>query len=155
MHLADGAAGSFVGKVKARYEETLWEFAAQCFESHVFKSKQAEELITYVRNAREMNLNFYGRNFPVMRSGVDKTRENGTECYSISKCKLGIAADETAENLDLRIQPEALEAMIDNENYFSGYHMNKKHCFIILLNGSVPMEEICHRIDSSYLLAVK
>lgn len=102
-----------------------------------------------------MNLNFYGRNFPVVRFGVDKTRENGTECYSISKRKLGIVADETAENFDLRIQSEAVEAMIDNENYFPGYHLNKKHWFTILLNGSAPMEEICHRIDSSYLLAVK
>ena len=36
-----------------------------------------------------------------------------------------------------------------------GYHMNKKHWYTILLDDSVPLEEICRRIDRSYLLAVK
>ena len=33
--------------------------------------------------------------------------------------------------------------------------MNKKHWYTILLDDSVPLEEICRRIDRSYLLAVK
>lgn len=156
LHLADGAAGSFVGQIKAQYEETLREIAGHCFEPHVFKSKQAEELIAYVRNAYGDELEFLWEKF----SGNAVWRRQDTGKWygvllTVSKRKLGVASDEMAEVLDLRIQPEALEALINNEAYFPGYHMNKKHWFTILLNGSVPREEICHRIDNSYRLAMK
>lgn len=122
----------------------------------MFKSKQAEELITYVRNAYGDELEFLWEKF----SGNAVWRRQDTGKWygvllTVSKRKLGVASDEMAEILDLRIQPEALEALLDKESYFPGYHMNKKHWFTILLNGSVPLEEICHRIDNSYRLAMK
>ncbi|MBQ8295198.1 MAG: MmcQ/YjbR family DNA-binding protein, partial [Clostridia bacterium] len=47
------------------------------------------------------------------------------------------------------------EATVDNQRFFMGYHMNKKHWYTLLLDGSIPTEEICRRIDESYLLAKK
>lgn len=156
LHLANSAAGSFVGKIKVQYEDTLREIAAQCFEPHVFKSEQAGELIAYVRNAYGDELEFLWEKF----SGNAVWRRQDTGKWygvllTVSKRKLGVASDEIAEILDLRIQPEALEALLDNETYFPGYHMNKKHWFTILLNDSVPLDEIRARIDKSYLLALK
>ena len=43
--------------------------------------------------------------------------------------------------------------MIDKKRYFPGWHMNKKHWYTIILDGSVSTEEICSRIDESYRLA--
>ena len=74
---------------------------------------------------------------------------------TVSKQKLGLPDDETVEIFDFRILPEELEALVDYKTYFPGYHMNKKHWCTIILDGTVPFEEICRRIDASYLLAIK
>lgn len=156
LHLAPGAVGGFVGKIRAQYEEMLLDIADQCFEPHVFKSKQAEEVIAYVRKTYGDELKFLWEKF----AGNAVWRRQDTKKWygvllTVQKRKLGIASDETVEIIDLRISPEELAVLLDNENYFPGYHMNKKHWFTIILNDSVALEEICRRIDSSYLMAVK
>ena len=156
LHLTDGAVGSFVGVVRGQYEETLLEIAGQCFEPDVFKSEQAKELISYVRNAYGDELEYLWEKFP--DNAVWRRRDTGKwygVLLNVSKRRLGVESDEMAEIIDLRIQPEELEPLLDNKIYFPGYHMNKKHWYTILLDDSVPLEEICRRIDRSYLLAVK
>ncbi len=74
---------------------------------------------------------------------------------TVSKRKLGLEDDDMVEIVDLRIPPEELEALIDGQRYYPGYHMNKKHWFTMCLDGSVPIKEICRRIDESYRLAEK
>ena len=74
---------------------------------------------------------------------------------TVPKQKLGLSDDKTVEIFDFRILPEELEALVDYKTYFPGYHMNKKHWCTIILDGIVPFEEICRRIDASYLLAIK
>ena len=36
-----------------------------------------------------------------------------------------------------------------------GYHMNKRHWNTVILDGSVPQEELLEMIDGSYALVVK
>lgn len=156
LHLADGAVGSFVGKVKMQYEETLAEIAEKCFEPDVFKSRQAKELIEYVRQKYANDLEFLWKKFPdnAIWRRTDNEKWYGA-ILTVSKSKLGIKSDETVEIIDLRIQPEKMTELIDNENYFPGWHMNKKNWYTIILDGSVSMEELCYRIDESYILAKK
>ncbi|MDE6675666.1 MAG: MmcQ/YjbR family DNA-binding protein, partial [Acetatifactor sp.] len=74
---------------------------------------------------------------------------------TISKRKLGLQTDEIAEIIDLRLQPELIETIVDNEQYFPGWHMNKRSWYTIILDNSVATKEICEKIDESYRLAVK
>lgn len=154
LHLADGAAGGFVGGVKSQYEETLLEIAASCFERNAFKSAQAKALIEYVKSAYGGELEFLWRKFPdnaVWRRGDNKKWFGAL--LTVSKRKLGLACDDRAEIIDLRLAPAELEALLDNERYLPGYHMNKKHWYTIILDGSVDTQELKRRIDESYLLA--
>ena len=73
----------------------------------------------------------------------------------ISRRKLGMDMDGHVEILDVRMHPEELEKLLDGHKYFPGYHMNKKHWCTICLDGTVPLEEICRRIDESFRLAKK
>jgi len=41
------------------------------------------------------------------------------------------------------------------KNYYPGWHMNKKSWYTIVLNGSVPNDELRERITESYELAGK
>lgn len=50
-------------------------------------------------------------------------------------------------------QPERMESLIDRKVYFPGWHMNKKHWYTMILDGSVERRELFRRIDESYRLA--
>ncbi|MGN1104647.1 MAG: MmcQ/YjbR family DNA-binding protein, partial [Candidatus Coproplasma sp.] len=41
------------------------------------------------------------------------------------------------------------------ENYYPGWHMNKKSWYTLVLDGSVSDDEITERIKESYALAKK
>lgn len=156
LHLAKGAAGSFVGGVRAEYENVLTDIAEKCFEPDVFKSEYAKRLIEYVEKTYGDLPEFLWKKFP--NNAIWRCKENQKwygALLTVSKGKLGIEADGEAEIIDLRIEPEALEMLVDNKMYYPGYHMNKKHWYTIILDGSVPLEEICSRIKDSYELARK
>lgn len=156
LHLVPGAAGAFVGRVKAEYEALLETIAATCFDVEVFKSEQAKAVIAYVRAAYGDELEYLWQKFP--DNAVVRRKDNRkwyAALLTVSGRKLGFDSDEPMEILDLRMKPEELEARVDGKRYFPGYHMNKKHWVTLCLNQTVPDAEIFTRIDESYLLAVK
>lgn len=146
------AVGSFVGTVRDSVREMLIEISDKCFD--VFKSSQAKEIICYVRNRYGDELEFLWEKSPenAIWRCKDTSKWYGV-ILTISKSKLGINSEEKAEILNLHISPEKMEGLLQNPNYYSGWHMNKKSWFSVILDGSVATEEICQRIDESYLLA--
>lgn len=155
LHLTD-SAGSFVGEIREEYERTLSEIAEACFEPDVFKEEQTKRLIEYVRGKYGRELEFLWDKYDdaaVWRRG--DTNKWFAAVLTVSRSKLGLSSDEVVEIIDLRLPPEEMEKLVDGKRYFGGWHMNKKHWFTIILDGSVEFEEICERIDLSYLLAVK
>lgn len=156
LHRAESACGPFVGQVRADVEKVLLEIADTCFEPDVFKSEAARQIIQYVRETHRDELEFLWPRFP--KNAIFRRKDTGkwyAALLTISRRKLGLDSDDVVEILDLRGRPENIEAAIDGEKYFPGYHMNKKHWFTLCLDGSVPIEEICRRIDASHELAVK
>lgn len=156
LHLVAEATGSFVGKVREEYEGVLQSIDQNCFETDVFKSDCAKKLIEYVRNTYGDELEFLWQKFD---DNAIWRRKDTAKWYAalltVSKRKLSLDSDELIEIIDLRGTPEEIEALVDNKRYFPGYHMNKKHWYTMLLDGSVSFEEICKRIDESYKLARK
>lgn len=156
LHLVEGAAGSFVGGIKARYEEILTDIAQKCFEPDVFKFRQARELIAYVRDIYGDEPEFLWKKFA--GNAVWRRKDTGKwygVLLTVPKNRLGMDSDDVAEVLDFHIRPEELEKIVDGRTYFPGYHMNKKHWCSIVLDGSVAFEEACRRIDASYALAAR
>ncbi len=47
-----------------------------------------------------------------------------------------------------------MEMLLLNDDYYPGWHMNKKNWYTIILDGSVATEDICKHIDESYRLAI-
>lgn len=156
LHLADNALGSFISEVRMEYEQVLTDIAEKCFEPDVFKSTQAKETIAYVRETDGDELEFLWTKFPDNAVWRRKdTRKWYGAILTVSRKKLGLSSDEVAEIIDLRLEPEQIDATVDNKRYFSGWHMNKRNWYTIILDGSVSKEEICRRIDRSYRLATK
>lgn len=145
------ATGEYVGKVREAYKSILNEIIIKCSEIEVFKSNQAKQVIKYIKEKYDNEPEFLWEKFA--GNAVFRHKEN-KKWYgillTISKSKLGLDSDELIDIIDLKILPEDIENIVDNEKYFLGYHMNKKHWFTIILDNSVPIEEIFKFIDESY-----
>jgi len=69
--------------------------------------------------------------------------------FGFLRYKNGIA------HINLKCKPD--EAMVIRDIFeavIPGYHMNKEHWNTVILNGTVPTEEIKKMIDTSYSLVV-
>lgn len=147
------AAGAFVGEVRTAVEAVLHNISDKCCDPAVFKAEQSTELIEYVRQKYGDELEYLWETSP---DNAVWRRKDNEKWYgvllTVSRRKLGIKSDELVEIIDLKSKPGALESLIDNTLYHPGWHMNKKHWYTIILDGSVPLDEICRRIDESYLL---
>lgn len=156
LFLADGAAGSFVGAVRAAYEQVLTDIAEKCFDTVIFKSEYSQQVINYVKQKYGGELEFLWEKFD---DNAIWRRQDNSKWYGIiltvNKSKLGLPSDERAEILDLRADPEQIPHMVDGKTIFGGWHMNKKHWITVCLDGSVPFADICKMIDISYNLAKK
>ena len=156
MHLVDDAIGEFVGSIKEEYENILRRIESFCFDKDIFKSQQARKIIKYIREKYNDELEYLWEMFP--KYAVWR-RKDSRKWYgillTIPQYKIGLEGNDIIEILDLRIKPDELEEILDERRYFFGYHMNKKNWLTICLNETVPLEEICTRIDASYELAKK
>lgn len=145
------ATGEYVGKVREAYTNMLSEIVVKCSKIEVFKSNQAKQVIKYVKEKYDNEPEFLWEKFA--GNAVFRHKENNKwygVLLTISKSKLGLDSDELVDIIDLKISPEDIEKIVDNEKYFLGYHMNKKHWFTIILDDSVPIEKIFEFIDISY-----
>lgn len=156
LYKVASSVGSYVGEVRDACERVLADIAENCYDPESFRGEQTITVIEYVRNTYGDELEFLWEKYPdcaVLR------RRDSRKWYAvimtIPKMKLGIDSDEVAEIIDLRLAPELMSETVDNKRYFPGWHMNKKSWYTMILDGTVPTEEICRRIDDSYLLAVK
>ncbi len=62
------------------------------------------------------------------------------------------------EPLRINLKCDPLKAEVLRQRYpavLPGYHMNKRHWNTVVLDGSVPEEEVLAMIDDSYELVVK
>ncbi len=146
-----GAVGSFVGSVRAECEDILNDIVSSCFEPNVFKSEYAKLIIQYIKNKYGSVAEYLWEKFPnnaVFRE--EKTGKWYAALLTVEKRKIGIDEDGTTEIIDLKETPDKVGALVDGKTYLAGYHMNKKHWYTIVLDGSVPIEEIYSRIDKSY-----
>ena len=156
LHLVPGAQGEFVGKVKTAYNEVLDRFIASCCETDIFQSAQAHAVIDYVRKTYNDELQHLWEKFP--ENAVFRRKDTQSwygALLVLSRKKLGFDDDEIVDIIDLRMRPEDASELIDGKSYLPGYHMNKQHWLTIVLDGSVPTDEIFKRIDESYELATK
>lgn len=148
------ASGSYVGEVRNEIEKILKSISDNCYEQDVFKTEQSKQIIKYVRDTYGDELEFLWSKFP---DNAVWRRKDSNKWYAailtVAKSKLGLPSDEIAEIIDLRFPKDEITQIVDNKHYFPGWHMNKKSWYTIVLDNSVPSEEICSKIDESYKLA--
>lgn len=151
----EDAVGKFVGEVREEYENKLNDIINKCTITENFKSKQAKEVIRYIKEKYGDELEFLWEKFD--DNAIWRNKEN-EKWYglllTISKRKLGIDSDEIVEAIDLRYQKDEAKQIVDNEKFFLGYHMNKNSWITIKLDDTVDIKTIYDLIDNSYNLSI-
>ena len=149
------AAGAFVGSVREAVEAVLMEVAENCYDMEIFRPPQTKEVTDYVRGKYGDELEFLWKRSP---DNAILRRKDTAKWYAailtVAKSKLGLDSDDAAEIINLRVKPEKMGELLKNDNYYPGWHMNKKSWYTIILDGSVDTEEVYRRVDESYLLAI-
>ncbi len=145
------AVGSFVGRVRSESEKVFSDVVAQCYDPDIFKSEYAQLVIKYIRDKYNIDAEYLWEKFPnnaIFRES--QSQKWFAALLTVERRKLGIDEDGAIEIIDLKNTPDNIIALVDGKTYLAGYHMNKKHWYTMCLDGSVPIEEIYSRIDSSF-----
>lgn len=152
----EDSKGEFVGKVRTAYLQELQNIIEKCTSLNIFKSQQAKEVIKYVKEKYNDDLEYLWEKFPENAIWRNKTNNKWYgSILVISERKLEISSDKKIEIIDLRYQKDKIEELIDYNKIFPGYHMNKKSWITIKLDGSLELEEIFKLIDNSYNISLK
>ncbi len=150
------AVGGFVGQMREEAELLLKEIAATCCKREIFKSEQTKRLISYAKKAYGDEVEHLWADTP--ENGILR-RKDSQKWYAailtVSAKRLGLAFDEKVEVVNLHTLPEKLPTLLDGASVFLGYHMNKKHWYSVLLDGSIADERLFALVDESYRLSKK
>ena len=71
----------------------------------------------------------------------------------ISASKLGLESDEIIEVLNLKCSPDLAMVLVDEEQIFKAYHMNKKHWISVNLNSKISQKTVFDLIEESFSLS--
>ena len=87
--------------------------------------------------------------YPVLRH--DDNRKWFALIMDIPKEKLGLRGKTKVDVINLKIgDPLLIDMLIHQKGYFMGYHMGRGKWISVLLDGTVPLEDICRLIDESF-----
>ena len=154
LHLLEIKRSGYSEKIYKAYSEILEKVKKVCFEDEIFKANYTKEIVAYVKNKYEDELEFLWEKSP--KNAVVR-RKSSNKWYAviltIPKRKIGLESDEVIEVINLHNIPKEIEKLIDYKRYFPTYHMNKKHWCTICLDGTIELKEIYKKIDISYELA--
>ena len=147
--------GEFVGKVRQEYEERLDDIIINCTEKEIFKQRQTKQIIKYIREKYNDELEFLWEKYD--DAAIWRNKQND-KWYGllmiITEDKLGMDSNKIIEVLDIRYQKEESQKIVDNKNIFPGYHMNKKSWITIKLDNTIETKRIKELIDNSYNLSL-
>ncbi len=147
----EGSNGEFVGRVKDEYQSILKDIIENCTKLNIFKSKQSKEVIKYIKNKYNDELEFLWEKFD--NNAIWRNKKNNkwyALLVEVSERKLGINSDKIIEAIILRYQKEKIENFIDGIKIYPGYHMNKKNWITVKLDNSLETSIIFELIDNSY-----
>ena len=69
---------------------------------------------------------------------------------SVSRKSLGMTGNGITDVLNVKADSLMLPSLLCKQGYLPAYHMNKEHWLTLLLDGSVPLKDICYLLKISH-----
>ena len=112
-----------------------------------------DEVFSYVKKQYRVSPEYLWRRFPgyaVLRH-KDNAKWFGL-VMDVPADRLGLQGDEVKDILNVKMaDPLLTDILVRKRGYFRGYHISRGSWISVLLDGTVPMEEIRGLLDESYL----
>ena len=112
-----------------------------------------EDLFRYAQDTYGTEPEYLWKSSPdyaVLRH-VENPKWYGIVMY-VECAKLGIDGEGMVDILDVKCDPMQLEFLCRQPGFLPGYHMNHRQWLTVLLDGTVPDDQILDLLDQSYTL---
>lgn len=151
LHLVEEASGKFIGEIRKEYNEILDSILENCFENNVFTQDMTLKVLKYIEQEYGSKPEYLWEKYPnnaIVRHTNNKKWFGAV--LSVNGNSLGLPTNDIVEVLNLKIGD--VNKVIDNEKYFTAYHMNKKFWISALLNDNTDFNDLKNLISESYNL---
>lgn len=142
--------GDFVNQVREAYIALLKDIRKNCCINHLFRQAQSNRIASYIEKTyKEPPI------FKFQNDNDDAVFENKEThlWYAVillaPKARIRGEGKGKEEVLDLKLDPEEITELLKKKGYVLCHHMNKKSWISLLLDDSLPDEEIYTRIEES------
>lgn len=148
--------GSFVSKVRKEYEQFLTEIREEFFIKNNFIYPQSNRITRALKEKYGDEPEFLWEKFD--GSGIFRNPESKKWYAAIlevegSKIKTGKKG--IIEVLDIKLNPNEIQELLLQPNFYPAYHMNKKSWITIILDESLSDKKIMELIEKSNELSFK
>lgn len=148
------ATGEYVARVRDELESLVGGIVRDCYAPSVYRQPQTLEIIESIEKQYGDEQEFLWKKYP--ENGIfrhPETKKWYAAILTVARDKLTGTSKEVVEIIDLHVPADSMECLLEKEGIYPGWHMNKKHWISIILDGSIPTEEICELIEQSHQLA--
>ena len=146
-------SGGFVGSLRESYLEVLGRIADKCFASMDFMMDQSNRIAAAIEEkygaAPEFPWEKYPGNGPFKRPDNEKWF---AAMLIAARNKVDPdSEDETVvEVLNLKEDPDEILQMVQGPGIFHAWHMNKKHWISVVMDDTLPDEEVMELVGYSW-----
>ena len=153
---ATGYTGSYVGSVRAAYEELLGRIAYACCEEVLFASDQANRITRLIFDTFGVRPDFPFSDEKYGSSGVFRHRDTGKWfglIMNIPYCVLpGCPGKGRCDAMNLKSDPDEAAKLCAAGDVYPAYHMNHRQWITVTLDGRLPDEEVMKFVCASFRL---
>ena len=115
------------------------------------KYSQRQRIIQYVRDTFGTEAEYLWAdtpNFAVLRHSA--TKKWYAIAMDLPANRLGLEGREVVDVMNVKCSTMMIGLLLSEAGFFPAYHMNKDHWISILLDGSVPDDQIFPLLEMSY-----
>ena len=115
------STGEFVGKIREEYEKILKDIINKCTDENIFKFKQTKEIINYIKEKYDDELEFLWEKFDnnaIWRNKINQKWYGLLLTVTYDKLDASSNSNEVIEIIDLRYPKGENLNIVDNEKIF-------------------------------------
>lgn len=142
--------GEFVGSIREAYKKVLIGIRDHCFIRVMFMDEQSSRIAQYIIKTYGDNPEFPWKKFPEF--AIFRNRNNHRWYAIFMTVKDGALGENVSARSIVNIKPckEDYQKLVEQNNIYPGWHMDKKSWISVSLSNYFPDEYIVSLIDMSY-----
>ncbi len=111
-----------------------------------------ETIVEYIRKKYKAEPEFLWKRFPNYAAfRHEDNRKWFALIMDVTRKNLGLGSEGKVDVINVKLDdPFLIDLLIGKPGYYRGYHVSRGHWLTVLLDGTVPAEDVCGLIDESF-----